>query len=236
MDITLTEGAGHLLLRARGALTLRTAGDLREMLLKAVVEQPRGVVCDLREMTAVPTGLTVLHVVADQVAEWPGTPIALVADEPGMLHQLELLGIRRRLPVAPDLERAAGALRHAPGFVVTSTVLPPTVDAPAAARGFVTRALTQWRAEAAVDVARWVVSELVTNVVLHTATDATVRVSMSRRRIGLSVGDRGGGGIRRPTEAGGDGWGLVVVGRLTRSWGVLPRPGAGWMVWTVLDV
>ena len=41
MDITLTEGPGHLLLRVSGALTVRTAGDLRDMLFKAVVEQPR---------------------------------------------------------------------------------------------------------------------------------------------------------------------------------------------------
>ena len=101
------------------------------MLLKSVVEQPRGVVCDLREMTAVPTSLTVLHVVADQVAEWPGTPIALVADRPALVHQLQVLGIARRLPVAPDVEHAAGALRHIPGFVVASmlcrrpSTLPP---------------------------------------------------------------------------------------------------------------
>ena len=236
MDITLTEGPGHLLLRVSGALTVRTAGDLRDMLFKAVVEQPRGVVCDLREMTAVPIGLTVLHVVADQVAEWPGTPMALVAHERELVNQLHVLGIGRRLPVAPDVEHAAEALRHAPGFVVASTLLPPNVDAPAAARGFVTTALTHWRAEAAVDAGRWVVSELVTNVVLHTGTESTVRVSMRRRRVGLSVGDRGRGGIRRPAEPGRDGgWGLAVVGRLTRSSGVLPRQGAGWVVWTVLD-
>lgn len=235
MEITLTEGPGHLLVRARGCLSVRTVTQLRDTLLKAAAEQPRGVVCDLREVSAGPVSLTVLHVVADQVAEWPGTPLVLVADDLALTDHLERLGLRRRLPVVADPDAAMAALRHAPGFVVTASRLPPTDDAPATARAFVTRVLHRWQADEGVDVARWVVSELVTNAVVHARTEATVKVSLTRRRIGLSVADRGPGGIRRPARPGVDGgWGLTVVAELTRRWGVLPRMGGGWVVWSVL--
>ncbi len=100
---------------------------------------------------------------------------------------------------------------------------------------FVTRVLNRWQADEAVDVARWVVSELVTNTVVHARTEATVKVGPTRRLIGLSVADRGPGGIRLLARPGVDGGsGLTVVAELTRRWGVLPRIGGGWVVWSVL--
>jgi anti-sigma regulatory factor (Ser/Thr protein kinase) len=107
------------------------------------------------------------------------------------------------------------------------------VDAPAASRAFVAAALSRWRADGIVEGARWVVSELVTNAVVHARTDMTVRVSLTGRRVGLSVADRGQIGA---VSLDGNSWGLRVVGQLARSWGVLPRLGNGNVVWVVLDV
>jgi anti-sigma regulatory factor (Ser/Thr protein kinase) len=232
VDITVIEGAGYLAVQVRGLLSLRTATDLRDVLLKAAAEQPRGLVCDLSEAATTREGLTVLHVVADQVANWPSSPIALVASAPTLLERLDRLGLSLRMPVVADLGQAAAALRHAPRLLFATTQLPPTVDAPAAARAFVAAALTRWRAPEIVEGARWVVSELVTNVVVHARTDMTVRVSFTGRRVGLSVADRGQAGTVRLD---GDSWGLRVVGQLARSWGVLPRLGEGSVVWVVLD-
>jgi hypothetical protein len=233
VDVTVEQGAGYLAARVRGLLSPRTATDLRDVLLKAAAEQPRGLVCDLTEAAATREGLTVLHVVADQVADWPSSPIAVVASAPPLLDQLDRLGLRRRMPVVGDLGQAAAALRHSPRLLLASTQLPPTVDAPAAARAFVAAALTRWQAAGIVEGARWVVSELVTNAVVHARTDMTVRVSLSGRRVGLSVSDRGREGR---VHLDGDSWGLRVVGQLARTWGVLPRLGDGSTVWVVLDV
>ena len=189
--------------------------------------------CDLSEAAATREGLRVLHVVADQVADWPSSPIVLVASAPPLLDQLDRLGLRRRMPVVPDLAQAATALRHSPRLLLSSTHLPATVDAPAAARAVVGAALTRWQAPGIVEGARWVVSELVTNAVVHARTDMTVRVSLSGRRVGLSVADRGKAGAVRLD---GESWGLRVVGQLARTWGVLPRLGDGSVVWVVLDV
>jgi hypothetical protein len=233
VDITVEQGAGYVAARVRGMLSLRTASDLRDVLLKAAAEQPRGLVCDLSQAAATREGLTVLHVVADRVAEWPSSPIAVVASAPPLLDQLDRLGLGHRMPVVADLGQAAAALRHSPRLLLASTQLPPTVDAPAAARAFVAAALSRWQAAGIVEGARWVVSELVTNAVVHARTDMTVRVSLTGRRVGLSVADRGQADSIRLDA---DSWGLRVVGRLARTWGVLPRLGEGSVVWVVLDV
>jgi anti-sigma regulatory factor (Ser/Thr protein kinase)/anti-anti-sigma regulatory factor len=234
MDIEVVEGAGYLVVHVRGLLSLRTATELRDVLLKAAAEQPRGIVCDLTEAAATREGLSVLHVVADQVADWPSTPIALVASAPPLLDQLKRLGLRLRLPVVSDLSQAPAALRHSPRLLLATTQLPPTVDAPAASRAFVGAALTRWRAPDIVEGAQWVVSELVTNAVVHAHTDVTVRVSLAGHRVGLSVSDRGSAGTVRRGVAGA--WGLHVVEQLARGWGVLPRLGGGTVVWAVLNV
>ena len=233
MDITVEHGAGYLAAHVRGLLSLRTANDLRDVLLKAAAEQPRGLVCDLSEAAATREGLTVLHVVADQLADWPSSPMVLVASAPPLVDQLNAIGLPRRMPLVADLAEAVTALRHSPLLLLAGTQLLATVDAPAAARAFVSATLTRWQAATIVEGARWVVSELVTNAVVHARTDMTVRVSLAGRRVGLSVADRGKAGAVRLD---GGSWGLRVVGQLARAWGVLPRLGDGSVVWVVLDV
>ncbi len=134
--------------------------------------------------------------------------------------------------MVPDLDHATSAVRRSPRLLLAATQLPPTVDAPAAARAFVGDALTGWQAEDLVAPARSVVSELVTNAVVHAGTALTVRVSIAGRRIGLAVADRGPGAAARIETV--KGWGLRVVEQLSRTWGALPRLGDGTVVWAVL--
>jgi anti-anti-sigma regulatory factor len=232
VEIEVVGGNRHLVVRPRGLLSLRTATRLRDVLLKAAAEEPRGLVCDLTGARATPEGLTVLHVVADQVADWPASPMVVVASDPVLVQQLERLGLLRRLTVVHGHDEAEAALRRAPRLLRVTIDLPPTLDAPAAARAFVGAALTRWQVPSVLEEAHWVVSELVTNAVLHARTDLTVRVALSRHRVNLSVSDRGQG---RRVEPGG-GYGLTVVERLSRTWGSLPRLGGGTVVWAVLDV
>ncbi len=232
MEIEVVEGNGHLLVRPDGLLSLRTATRLRDTLLKVAAEEPRGLVCDLRQMRATQEGLTVLGVVAQQVADWPALPMVLVASHPVLVHQLQRLGLPGLIAVVSEPEDVPAALRRAPRLLRAATDLPPTLDAPAAARAFVGAALTRWQVPAVVEGARWVVSELVTNAVVHARTDVTVRVSLAGRRVHISVADRGPGG----SSHGGQGGGLALVEQLSRRWGFLPRRGGGTVVWAVLDV
>jgi anti-sigma regulatory factor (Ser/Thr protein kinase) len=81
------------------------------------------------------------------------------------------------------------------------------------------------------------VSEVVTNVVMHAGLDATqdieVHVALTSRRIRVGVRDSGAGfdpgQARHPPDASG-GWGLLLVERLAERWGTRWRTD-GFEVW-----
>ncbi len=232
MQVTVIEHPGFLSVRASGLLSLRTAPVLLQCLLKAAAEQPRGLVCDLSDTRATREGLTVLNVITDRVADWPGTPLVLVTADPTLQDLLQRLGLHRRLPVVSDLGDVPTALRQAPRLLLAATQFPPMLDAPAAARAFVAHTLTRWHALEFVPEARCVASELVTNAVLHAKTELTVRVSLAGHRVGVAVADRGPTTAVRLTPH--DGRGLRIVQAVSSSWGSMPRLDGGTVVWAVL--
>jgi anti-sigma regulatory factor (Ser/Thr protein kinase) len=117
------------------------------------------------------------------------------------------------------------------------TTLPATVATPAAARAFARDALAGEEPAVRVEDLVLVVSELVTNAVVHGAGDVTLVVG---------VGDDGGVQVevaddepamperlRVPVDAE-SGRGLLLVSRLARRWGVRGRGDVGKVVWAEL--
>lgn len=100
------------------------------------------------------------------------------------------------------------------------------------ARRFVREALAQWGRDELVDTAVLLVSELVTNAVLHARSEVTVTVSPRADRVRVEVGDTGAGTpfLRRPSEAATTGRGLGLVQSCALAWGVQPQP-LGKAVW-----
>jgi anti-sigma regulatory factor (Ser/Thr protein kinase) len=90
--------------------------------------------------------------------------------------------------------------------------------------------------EERLEVLRLLVSEMVSNSIRHAegSRSVQVRVLLGRRSIRLEVEDRGPGfrPLRAAPRASG-GWGLVIVDRLARRWGV--RSGPKTTVWLELD-
>ncbi|MCW2667873.1 MAG: hypothetical protein JWN57_2835 [Frankiales bacterium] len=108
-------------------------------------------------------------------------------------------------------------------------------DAVPTARRFVRRSL-QGAPQVAVEDAELVVTELVTNAVLHGAAPVTVRVGRVDERVRLEVGDTGQQMPVRPrhsTEAM-TGRGLELVAALSASWGVIPGATGGKVIWAEL--
>jgi anti-sigma regulatory factor (Ser/Thr protein kinase) len=106
--------------------------------------------------------------------------------------------------------------------------------APRAARRFVAGALRRLDLEGLADTAALVVSELATNVVLHTGSAFTVAVSPTAHGARLSVHDRSTmvPEARDITPESSTGRGLVLVGALAADWGMeLAGDGAGKVVW-----
>ncbi|HEX7276708.1 MAG TPA: ATP-binding protein, partial [Acidimicrobiales bacterium] len=108
------------------------------------------------------------------------------------------------------------------------------------ARRFVSGALAAaGRPEAAdaAEVAVLLVSELVSNAVLHAGTELEVVVRILPDRLVVEVHDQGGGRAvrRRYSRLSGTGRGLVLVEELARDWGTVVTE-AGKYVWFELDL
>ena len=105
---------------------------------------------------------------------------------------------------------------------------------PRAARRFVTEALTGYDEEGDLtDAVTLLVSELVTNAVVHAGSDVEVMVRLTSTVARIEVTDASADSPV-PRDAAHDedsGRGLALVGSLARRWGVRPAPGGGKTVW-----
>lgn len=105
----------------------------------------------------------------------------------------------------------------------------------AAAREFVRSRLTAWEIAELVDSAAVIVSELVTNAVLHARTVIQLRLSLERRSLRIEVFDEN---PRLPTTSScppeaTSGRGLALVSALASSWGI-EHSDDGKVVWAEL--
>jgi anti-sigma regulatory factor (Ser/Thr protein kinase) len=106
------------------------------------------------------------------------------------------------------------------------TVLPPTAASPGVARRFVGAALRRWNADTpTIEAAQLLVSELVTNVVVHTSSEVRLAVSMRGEKIRVEVTDDDD---RLPEMRAGapeapGGRGLGIVDGIADAWGADQR-------------
>lgn len=117
------------------------------------------------------------------------------------------------------------------------TTLPASVTTPAAARAFACEAVERGRAAVRIEDVALVVSELVTNAVVHGDGDITLNVVVAPDAVRVEVEDREPG-LPGPVDAAVDsesGRGLLLVSRLATHWGVRPVT-AGKVVWADIAV
>jgi anti-sigma regulatory factor (Ser/Thr protein kinase) len=107
----------------------------------------------------------------------------------------------------------------------------------ATARRLTKEALSRWGCDGLIDDAQLVVTELVTNAILHSKSDCTVTIDLGAQKLRIAVTDNGNG-VPEPqpfdlTREGGRG--LLIVATLADAWGVIPEDGAaGKTVWAEL--
>jgi anti-sigma regulatory factor (Ser/Thr protein kinase) len=114
------------------------------------------------------------------------------------------------------------------------TTLPVSVTTPAQARAFVTEAVERAIAPVPVDDLTLVVSELVTNAVVHGAGEVVVDVTIHDAGIRVEVADAAPE-VKpiAPVVDGESGRGLLLVSRLAHRWGVR-RHDSGKVFWADL--
>lgn len=111
--------------------------------------------------------------------------------------------------------------------------LPPRLQSAEAARRFVHDRCADWGCSEMVDAATLIVSELVTNAILHAATPAELRAQWADGVLRLEVLDHAEGSPPDPRIAAPDdenGRGLLLVDALSTAWGV-ESTDDGKLVW-----
>lgn len=130
----------------------------------------------------------------------------------------------------PDMTHASTVRAHA------NMRLPHSDRAPRMARAFVAESLQGWHLDDMIESASLVVSEVVTNAVIHARSDAELVLERTPTALRISVTDRGDGLVRQPGPPGSDGGrGLLIVQQLSTSWGAEPT-GTGNCVWAELPI
>jgi anti-sigma regulatory factor (Ser/Thr protein kinase) len=115
---------------------------------------------------------------------------------------------------------------------VASLELAPDHTAAARARQFVSHTLRTWGLDDVIEDAELLVSELVTNAILHAHSPATVRIDHDTRRLRVAVCDSSPAPPRL-RDYGPDavtGRGMLLVDRIAQRWGVESN-SAGKCVW-----
>jgi anti-sigma regulatory factor (Ser/Thr protein kinase)/anti-anti-sigma regulatory factor len=228
---------GNLVVTLSGRLGLREVAPLRNRLLKCLAEQPESVLVDLAGFSvAEPLALAVFTAVVRQAARWPGIPVLFCAPSPAT-RTLMNRGAFNRLPVFHSVSAARDHVgtdwQTLPSI---SDELLPLSGAARQARNVATDACLRWDLPHLIAPASLIVSELVSNVVDHAQTMATLRLSLHRGYVTIAVRD---GSPAEPVKVAGispdaySGRGLILVEASAHSWGWLPTDD-GKVVWASL--
>jgi len=132
----------------------------------------------------------------------------------------------------------ADAGRSRRGPPAASTRLPPRPSSAAEARAFVRQFLTANERVGDEEVAVLLTSEVVSNAILHAATDVDVGVSLTPAgAVRVEVRDSAAGlpAVRAIDAEDTGGRGLFLVDALARRWGTEPSSGGGKVVWFEVD-
>jgi DNA-binding NarL/FixJ family response regulator len=159
-----------------------------------------------------------------------GARMATIAVERGAGGYLAK-GVRPRRLLAELLAAVDPAIEPSTERLVRKR-LPVDLASPADARRFAISVLRAWAMDELCDDAGLLVSELVTNAVVHAESPAELTVRDDGELVRFVVQDWGGGALtlRNPTPAMPDGRGLRIVDRVSQDWGTSTSPN-GKLVW-----
>jgi hypothetical protein len=230
-------GAG-ILLTPHGVLDSTTYLTLRDEIIKAALDAPRGVIVDVSDLNVpAPSAWAVFTSARWHVDRWPEIPILLVCGHVDGRSAIARNGVARYVPVFENVDAAVGALwqwgsgrhRHR-----ARAGLGADLRSLARARELVEWWLTAWSRPELIAVAKVIVTALVENVLQHTDGPPNLRLETDGVTVTVAVEDtsRSPAGIRErwPSAAPS---GLHIVDALCRTWGNSPMP-SGKTVWAVL--
>lgn len=237
LDVTLID--------VRGILSLTTMVIMRGTLTKCLDECPSSVVVDLTACSvASPITLTLFPAVAGRQFGHPVVRVVLV-DSQQRLASRSAVAALGEVAAYRDLAAALAAVAaDRSGVSRVREGFRRSVVAPGQARDVVGAACSRWGIEHLARSAQLVVSELVTNAVIHAGTDIGLEVMLRGDFLLVRVRDGSATPPVEGTPQGADGStvelidhgrGLPIVRGLSSGWGFLVNDkGDGKVVWASL--
>lgn len=229
----------NLVVRPVGELTPGTYERLRDGLLAYAADEPAAIVVDLAGMrTAIASLLTVFPTVRDRITNWPGVPLVLAAAEQPLRAMLDVNGVPRFVPTYRSVSDALKGLDAAPCRCRRQVQLPCELASARLARRLVEQVCHDWGIAGLAADAAVVVSELTENMVYHARSDGWLRLDLRGSMLTIAVADADPrpARLRVPGLHAAGGRGLVLVDKLSRTWGTASRLSGGKVVWAVLTV
>lgn len=136
-----------------------------------------------------------------------------------------------------DAHSAVVGLPRTAGRAEACRLFERTTETPARVRHFVAATLNEWNVIDRLDDIVLVADELVTNAVVHAASDVAITLTSDPGSIRVAVGDRSAA-VPRPANRGADamsGRGLHIINVLSSAWGH-ESGDTGKIVWARFDV
>lgn len=234
VSFDVTKIGGIAVVRPGGKLDMSSYAGFRDGLLKVAGDEPAALVVRLDGdfSVASPSMLAVFATVWMRVSEWPGVPLAVVAETTKHCHDLRHSGVTRFIGAHSNLRSAIQAVDRPPPRRRDTLSLACSPSAPLAARAFVRATCEHWGVPWVAEDAVLIVSELVENAVRHAASQPVVRLEHRTDILSVAVHDQDD----KPPVRLHNGHGLDIVDRVSRAWGWCPSFDGGKAVWAVLSL
>jgi hypothetical protein len=240
LTISSTGVDGTCVLDTEGFLDSTSYLTLRDTIIKAALDEPRGIVIDVTKLVVpAPSAWAVFTSARWHVTQWPHVPMALVCAHHEGRRALHHGGVDRYVPVYSAVHQAVGALSGVAGGrerLRRRAELPPARASVGLSRDLVADWLTKWGQPEFIPVAKLVVTVFVENVLEHTESAPAIRLESDGALVTLAVEDGSSlPALRREwSRRGGDDIsGLAIVAALCRGWGNAPT-SSGKTVWAVV--
>jgi AraC-like DNA-binding protein len=222
---TVALDAERVVVTAHGAVDRATSARLLDDLVKLLVDGIP-VLLDVAELSIEWAPAPEVFVAAvTSAGGWPYARLVLFGADGETAERLRSCRVPEAVFLAGTLEQAAALVDVRPDWLSRGIDLPARPESVHRAREFLRDTDDRWGLPDRDDVAS-VVTELVTNAVVHAGTGLRLRLVLDRRGLRVSVRDRRTGTVLPGT-------GLRDVARLSRSWGVV-HYGDGKSVWANL--
>jgi DNA-binding NarL/FixJ family response regulator len=183
-----------------------------------------------------------LDVIEEINAVSPDTRVVVVSGFPGrdlenLVRAAGAAGYVRKRPsikdVMDEITVAAGLLELAGEVLAATQRFPEDPTSPRLARRFLDELLERWECQPAIETLQLLISEVVTNAVIHARSQPEVSVLMLGSSIRIEVSDDSEDmpAVVDADESSVSGRGLAMVASEASAWGVTPRPSGGKTVW-----